>query len=503
MLLSELPLLSITIWLPIISGILLLIIGEINYKITKLLALSVAIIVFLISTSFYLNFDSETANMQFQEYISWIAVINSNYHIGIDGFSMPLVLLTTFMHLLVIINILSKQQRINLYMSMFLIMEGLIIGVFTALDSLLFYVFFEAMLIPMFIIIGIWGGPKKVYATFKFFIYTFSGSLFMLVALLYMYDKANSFEISELHKLTLNISEQTFIFFALLLGFAVKVPTWPFHTWLPDAHVEAPTEGSIILAAITLKIGGYGFLRFILPIVPDASANLSWLIIAISLIAIVYIGLIALVQKDMKKLIAYSSVAHMGFVTLGIFIIFPTYDHMVTAVTSIEGSLIQMISHGFVSGALFMCIGILYDRMHSRKIDDYGGIVNSMPIFATFFVIFSMANIGLPGTSGFVGEFMIIISSFNTSFWVAFIASLTLILSAAYTLFLVKRLVFGNPKNRYIAELKDTDFREMFILLIITLFILAIGICPNIILSKTHTTVNEFLKSSILTKNYF
>jgi NADH-quinone oxidoreductase subunit M len=382
-------------------------------------------------------------------------------------------------------------------MAAFLIMEGLMIGVFAALDALLFYVFFEAMLIPMFLIIGIWGGPRRVYATLKFFLYTFLGSVFMLIALIYMYNQANSFEILDFHKLPLTLTEQVFIFFAFLLGFSVKVPMWPVHTWLPDAHVEAPTGGSVILAAITLKIGGYGFLRFALPITPDAAGMLDWLIITLSLIAVVYIGLVALIQQDMKKLIAYSSIAHMGFVTLGFFIVFGLYRNagsLSGAAMGIEGGMVQMVSHGFISGALFLCVGVLYDRMHSRQIKDYGGVVNTMPVFAAFMVLFGMANAGLPGTSGFVGEFMVILSSFKAGFWIAFLACFTLILGAAYTLWLVKRVIFGDIGNSHVAELRDVSNREIIMLSLLAAAVLLLGVWPDPLTSVMHTTVDNLLQ---------
>ena len=446
--LSELPLLSLVIWFPILGGVAVLFVGDENPGRVKALALTVAILSLLISIPLYSSFDPATAAMQFQEFMPWIPALNANYHLGVDGFSMPLILLTAFMTLLVVIAGWEVvQYRIAQYMAAFLIMEGLMIGVFAALDAILFYVFFESMLIPMFLIIGIWGGPRRVYATLKFFLYTFLGSVFMLIALIYMYNQAGSFEILDFHKLPLSLTEQVLIFFAFMLGFAVKVPMWPVHTWLPDAHVEAPTGGSVILAAITLKIGGYGFLRFALPITPDAASMLDWLVITMSLVAVVYIGLVALIQQDMKKLIAYSSIAHMGFVTLGFFIVFSIYRHtgsLSGAAMGVEGGMVQMVSHGFISGALFLCVGVLYDRMHSRQIKDYGGVVNTMPVFAAFMVLFGMANAGLPGTSGFIGEFLVILSSFKASFWIAFLAATTVILGAAYTLWLIKRFVLHN-----------------------------------------------------------
>jgi NADH-quinone oxidoreductase subunit M len=502
--LSELPLLSLVIWFPILGGVAVLFVGDDNPGRAKALALTVAILSFLISIPLYTLFDASTAAMQFQEIIPWIPALSVNYHLGVDGFSMPLILLTAFMTVLVVIAGWEViQYRLAQYMAAFLIMEGLMIGVFAALDALLFYVFFEAMLIPMFLIIGIWGGPRRVYATLKFFLYTFLGSVFMLIALIYMYSQANSFEILDFHKLPLSLTEQVLIFFAFLLGFSVKVPMWPVHTWLPDAHVEAPTGGSVILAAITLKIGGYGFLRFALPITPDASAMLDWLIITLSLVAVVYIGLVALIQQDMKKLIAYSSIAHMGFVTLGFFIAFSIHRHtgsLSGAVMGIEGGMVQMVSHGFISGALFLCVGVLYDRVHSRQIKDYGGVANTMPVFAAFMVLFAMANAGLPGTSGFVGEFLVILSSFKASFWIAFLAATTLILGAAYTLWLVKRVIFGEIGNQHVAELEDIGTREIVMLSLLAAVVLLLGLWPDPLTSVMHATVDNLLQHMTATK---
>ncbi len=502
--LSELPLLSLVIWFPILGGVAVLFVGDDNPGRAKALALTVAILSFLISIPLYTLFDPSTAAMQFQEFVPWIPALTVNYHLGVDGFSMPLILLTAFMNVLVVIAAWEVvQYRIAQYMAAFLIMEGLMIGVFAALDALLFYVFFEAMLIPMFLVIGIWGGPRRVYATLKFFLYTFLGSVFMLIALIYMYNQANSFEILDFHKLPLSLAEQVLIFFAFLLGFSVKVPMWPVHTWLPDAHVEAPTGGSVILAAITLKIGGYGFLRFALPITPDASSMLDWLIITLSLVAVVYIGLVALIQQDMKKLIAYSSIAHMGFVTLGFFIAFSIYRHtgsLSGAAMGIEGGMVQMVSHGFISGALFLCVGVLYDRVHSRQIKDYGGVANTMPVFAAFMVLFAMANAGLPGTSGFVGEFLVILSSFKASFWVAFLAATTLILGAAYTLWLVKRVIFGEIGNSHVAALEDVGAREIVMLSLLAAAVLLLGLWPDPLTSVMHATVDNLLQHVIVTK---
>ncbi|HXH02983.1 MAG TPA: NADH-quinone oxidoreductase subunit M [Candidatus Competibacteraceae bacterium] len=502
--LSALPLLSLVIWVPILGGAAVLFVGDDNPVKARRLALVVAIATFILSLPLFSEFDTTTAKMQFQEFAPWIPLFHVNYHLGVDGFSVPLILLTTFTTVLVVIAGWEViQYRVAQYMAAFLIMEGLMIGVFAALDAILFYVFFEAMLIPMFLVIGIWGGPRRVYATIKFFLYTFFGSVFMLVALLYMYFQSGSFSILEFHKLPLGLTEQILIFLAFMGAFAVKVPMWPVHTWLPDAHTEAPTGGSVILAAITLKIGGYGFVRFSLPITPDASAALDWLIIAMSLIAVVYIGLVALVQQDMKKLIAYSSIAHMGFVTLGFFIIFDIVRQTGSAngaVMGIEGGMVQMISHGFISGALFLCVGVLYDRMHSRMIKDYGGVVNTMPVFAAFMVLFAMANSGLPGTSGFVGEFMVILASFKAGFWIAFLAALTLILGAAYTLWLVKRVVFGAVGNQHVAELSDLNRREFVVLGALALVVLLLGVWPDPLVSVMHASVDNLVQHLTVSK---
>jgi len=411
---------------------------------------------------------------------------------------MPLIILTTFITVIVVLAGWDViQYKPAQYMAAFLIMEGLMNGVFAALDGMLFYVFWEALLIPMFIVIGVWGGPRRVYATIKFFLYTFLGSVFMLVSLIYMYFQADSFAILDFHTLRLGMTAQIFIFLAFLLAFAVKVPMWPFHTWLPDAHVEAPTGGSVILAAIMLKLGAYGFLRFSLPMTPDASQELDWLMISLSLIAIVYIGFVALVQKDMKKLIAYSSISHMGFVTLGFFIAFTIFENTGSwkgAAMGMEGAIVQMISHGFISGAMFLCIGVLYDRMHSREISDYGGVTNTMPTFAAFAVLFAMANAGLPGTSGFVGEFMVILSAFKANFWFAFLAALTLIVGAAYTLWMVKRVFFGEVANDNVAKLKDINSREFIILTVLAIAVLFFGIYPAPLLEVMSASVQHLLE---------
>ena len=430
----ELPLLSLLIWAPILGGILVVLAhDERNPTNARMLALGTSVVTFALSIPLWFGFDASTADMQFVERAVWIGAFKIHYHLGVDGISMPLIILTTITTVLVVLAgwvVIEKRQA--QYLAALLIQEGLMIGAFAALDAMLFYVFWEALLIPMFIIIGVWGGPRRIYATMKFFIYTFFGSVFMLVALLYLYGEADSFAILDMHTVKLGITAQILIFFAFLIAFAVKVPMWPVHTWLPDAHVEAPTGGSVILAAIMLKLGGYGLIRFSMPIAPDASNELDWLMIVLSLIAIVYIGFVALVQPDMKKLIAYSSISHMGFATLGLFIAFRLvhggdYD---MAMLGVEGALVQMISHGFISGAMFLCVGVMYDRLHSREIASYGGVVNTMPVFAAFMMLFALANSGLPGTSGFVGEFMVILSSFKAGFWIAFLAATTLIVGA-------------------------------------------------------------------------
>ena len=488
--------LSLLIWLPIIAAVMIMFAGRGNGEQMKWFALVVSLVELIASLILLLR-ALPHGKFQFIEQHVWIERFNINYALGVDGISIALIVLTTFMTLLIFITSWRNiKNQVSNYLAAFLLLEGLMIGVFCALDAILFYVFFEAMLIPMFLIIGIWGGPRRVYATIKFFLYTFLGSVFMLVALLYLYVQADTFEIAAMYTAPLALDEQIFIFLAFLVAFAVKVPMWPVHTWLPDAHVEAPTGGSVILAAIMLKIGGYGFLRFNLPITPDASRSLDWLLIALSLIAIVYIGFVALAQKDMKKLIAYSSIAHMGFVTMGFFVIYQitpgNYDFQALA---IQGGMIQMISHGFISGALFLCVGVLYDRLHSRNIEDYRGVVNSMPKFAALMVLFAMANSGLPGTSGFVGEFMVIIASFDASVWYAVFAAITLIVGAAYSLWLVKRVIFGETLNNKIATLSDLDSREIFALASLALMVLWLGIWP--------APLVEFIQPSIEHVMYF
>ncbi len=508
---QSLPILSLTIWLPIIGGIAVLGGGDQAPEVSKRTALVFAVATFLISIGLWTGFDSSTAAMQFVEHASWIESFNVYYYLGIDGISMPLIILTTFMTIFVIIAGWEViQYKPSQYMAAFLIMEGVMVGVFSALDAILYYVFWEAMLIPMFIIIGVWGGPNRVYATIKFFLFTFFGSVFMLVGLIYMYFQSGTFELvasqpglPSFHGLRLGMTEQVLIFIAFLLAFAVKVPMWPVHTWLPDAHVEAPTGGSVILAAIMLKIGGYGFLRFSLPITPDASASLDWLIIAMSLIAVVYIGFVALVQQDMKKLIAYSSIAHMGFVTLGFFIVFTILGKDTatsSGVLGMSGGMVQMVSHGFISGALFLCVGVLYDRVHSREISSYGGVVNTMPIFGALMVFFAMANAGLPGTSGFVGEFMVILASFQADFWYAFLAATTLILGAAYTLWMVKRVVFGPVANDNVAELKDANGRELFVLGSLAAAVLLLGLWPAPLVEVMDVTLQNLVQQIAVSK---
>ena len=482
-----LPVISVTIWLPIIFGVLVLATGnDKNAPLARMLALAGGVLGFLVTLPLYTGFDITTSDMQFEEMHSWINRFNIHYHLGVDGISMLFILLNSLFTLIVVLagwKVIEK--RVAQYMAAFLIMSGIVNGVFAALDSVLFYVFWEAMLIPMFIIIGVWGGPNRVYAAMKFFLYTLLGSLLMLVALIYLYNlSGGSFEILDFHDVAIPMQAQILIFIAFFFAFAVKVPMFPVHTWLPDAHVEAPTGGSVVLAAIMLKVGAYGFLRFSLPITPDASHKLAGVMIALSLIAIVYIGLVALKQSDMKKLVAYSSISHMGFVTLGIFI-FNTYG--------VEGALLQMLSHGFVAGALFLCIGVLYDRVHSREISAYGGVANRMPVFAAFFMLFAMANSGLPGTSAFVGEFMVIMGAVKVNFWYAFAAASTLVFGAAYTLWMYKRVIFGAVANHHVAELADITPREKLIFAVLAIFVLGMGVYPLPFGEILHVSVNDLL----------
>jgi NADH-quinone oxidoreductase subunit M len=479
-------LLSLAIWVPILGALPILALGSGRRDAVRWLALLVAIAGFLVTLPLYAGFNVQESGMQFVERLPWIPRFNIEYILGVDGISVLFVLLNSFITILVVLagwDVIEEKQA--QYLGAFLIMSGLMNGIFSALDGILFYVFFEASLIPMYLIIGVWGGPNRVYAAFKFFLYTLLGSLLMLVALMWLFFEAGgSFSILEWHNLRIGMAPQILIFIAFLLSFAVKVPMWPVHTWLPDAHVEAPTGGSVVLAAIALKLGAYGFLRFSLPIVPDASQAMAPFIITLSLIAVVYIGFVALAQADMKKLVAYSSISHMGFVTLGFFM-FNTLG--------IEGALVQMISHGFVSAAMFLCIGVLYDRMHSRQIADYGGVVNTMPKFAAFFLLFSMANAGLPATSGFVGEFMVILGAVKFNFWVGLTAATTLILGAAYTLWMYKRVVFGEVANSHVAELTDINGREYLILGILAIAVLAMGLYPFPVVDVMHASVENLL----------
>jgi NADH-quinone oxidoreductase subunit M len=476
------PLLSLLVWFPIAGGVALMAIGGRSPSLVRWLALLVAALTFLMSLPLWSGFDPQ-GGMQFVERVSWIPAFGIDYALGVDGIAMPMILLTTFSTLIVVVaSWESIKDRQWAYLACFLIMQGVMVGVFAAMDAILFYVFWEAMLVPMFLIIGVWGGENRIYATIKFFLYTFLGSVLMLVALVYLRFQAGSFAIADMYGLGLPLSAQVLVFIAFLLAFAVKVPMWPVHTWLPDAHVEAPTGGSVILAAIMLKIGAYGFLRFSLPITPNASLELSGLLIALSLIAIVYIGLVAMIQKDMKKLIAYSSIAHMGFVTLGFFVIFPIIaNHGLSeggALMAMEGGMVQMVAHGFVSSAMFLCVGVLYDRMHTREIESYGGVINTMPMFAAFFVLFAMANTGLPGTASFVGEFLVILASFKGNFWYSFLAATALITSAAYTLWMIQRVVFGPVTNDNVAALTDINTREFLVLFALAIAVLWLGLYP-------------------------
>lgn len=495
---DNLPLLSLLIWVPILGGIAVLLVARLGDNAVRWASLAVAIVTFLLSIPLYTSFDFTTAQMQFVEFAPWIEALSVNYHLGVDGIAVPLILLTTFMTVLVIVAGWDViKDRAGQYFAAFLIMAGLMNGVFSALDGMLFYVFWEAMLIPMFLIIGIWGGPNRVYATIKFFLYTFLGSVLMLVAFIYMYQlMGGSFSILGMHALPLSLNEQILIFLAFFAAFAVKIPMWPVHTWLPDAHVEAPTGGSVILAAVMLKLGGYGFLRFSLPITPDAANVLDSMVVALSLIAVVYIGFVALVQQDMKKLIAYSSIAHMGFVTLGLFLpfmILANTGSLQGAALGMQGGMVQMISHGFISGALFLCVGVMYDRVHSREIGAYGGVANTMPKFAAFMVLFAMANAGLPGTSGFVGEFMVILASFKADFWIAFLAAMTLILGAAYTLWLVKRVLFGEVANENVANLQDINGREFLFLAVLAFAVLLFGLWPAPLVEVMDVTIENLI----------
>ncbi len=491
---STFPWLTLSIFVPIVAGLLVLLLGRDDRPgFTRALALAGSVAGFLVTLPLYAGFDAGTAAMQFEEKAPWIESLAINYHLGIDGISLWFVLLTAFITIIVVLagwEVITK--RVAQYMAAFLILSGLMVGVFAALDGLLFYIFFEATLIPMYLIIGVWGGPNRVYAAFKFFLYTLLGSLLTLVAFIYLWNASGgSFDIQTWQKLPLAFEPQVLIFLALFAAFAVKVPMWPVHTWLPDAHVEAPTGGSVVLAAIMLKLGAYGFLRFSLPIAPDASHSLAGLVIALSLIAVIYIGLVAIIQEDMKKLVAYSSVAHMGFVTLGFFL-FNT--------AGVEGAIVQMVSHGFVSGAMFLCIGVLYDRMHTRRIADYGGVVNVMPRFVTFFVLFSLANSGLPATSGFVGEFTVIMGAVEYNFWIGLLAATALILGASYSLWMLKRVAFGDIRNEQVRAMPDLSSREFFILAVMALLVLYMGIHPKPFTDVMHVSVEALLQHVSISK---
>ncbi len=490
---SSFPILSAAIWVPIVFGVALLMLGnDRNPGLVRGMALAGAIAGLLVTVPLFTEFERASAAMQFVERTNWIDALSAHYHLGVDGLSVWFVLLTAIITVFVVVAGWEViEDKVAQYMAAFLILSGLMVGVFSALDGLLFYVFFEATLIPMYIIIGVWGGPNRVYAAFKFFLYTLLGSLLTLVAIIYLYMKSGSFAILDWHALPLSLSEQVLIFLAFMAAFAVKVPMWPVHTWLPDAHVEAPTGGSVVLAAVMLKLGAYGFVRFSLPIAPDASHELAGLVIALSLVAVVYVGLVALVQADMKKLVAYSSVAHMGFVTLGFFM----FNQM-----GMQGAIVQMLSHGFVSGAMFLCIGVLYDRLHSRQIADYGGVVNTMPKFAALFMLFAMANSGLPGTSGFVGEFFVILGAVQFNFWVALAAASTLIWGAAYSLWMYKRVIFGAVANERVAGMRDVGRREFWMLVAMALLVLGMGIYPKPITDMTEASAKALLEHVAVSK---
>lgn len=491
-------LLNLAIWVPIVAGLIVLATGgDQRAGMARWLALAGALAGFIVTIPLYTQFDALNAAMQFELLAPWIASYNINYHIGVDGLSVLFVILNSFTTLLVVIAGWEViKERVAQYMAAFLIMSGLINGAFAALDAILFYVFFEAMLIPMYLIIGVWGGPRRVYASIKFFLYTLMGSLLTLVAFIYLYSQAGSFEILDYYRLPLGMTAQVFLLIAFFFAFAVKVPMWPVHTWLPDAHVEAPTGGSMVLAAITLKLGAYGFLRFALPIAPDASREYAWVFVALSLVAVVYIGMVALVQSDMKKLVAYSSISHMGFVTLGFFM----FANGMLNQYAVVGAIALMVSHGFVSAAMFFCIGVMYDRVHSRKIADYGGVANKMPIFASFFMLFAMANAGLPGTAGFVGEFFVVLGAVQVNFWVAFAAATTLIFGAAYTLWMYKRVIFGEVANEHVAELQDVNKREFLVLAILAIAVLGMGLYPKPFTDVTLQSVNHLIELAAQTK---
>jgi len=497
------PILSLIVWLPIVTGVAILFLSDARAAMGKAVALAAAVAALALAITAVVGFDTTTAAMQLQEKTVWIEAFSINYHLGVDGLSLPLIVLTAFTTVIVVIAGWTVRDRVSQYMGAFLILSGLMSGMFAALDAMLFYVFFEAMLVPMFLIIGIWGGPNRIFATIKFFLFTFFGSVFMLVGLIWLYLQSGSFAVADLHQLPLSLNAQIWIFLAFLIAFAVKVPMWPVHTWLPDAHVEAPTGGSVVLAAVMLKIGGYGLVRFSLPIAPDGAAALDWLVIGLSLVAIVYIGFVALAQRDMKKLIAYSSISHMGFATLGLFLTFAIVQNTGQtdgAVLGISGAMVQMISHGFISGAMFLAVGVLYDRVHSREISAYGGVANTMPWFAMFAVFFFMANSGLPGTSGFVGEFMVILAAFKADFWFAFFAAMTLILGASYSLWLVKRVFYGEVANDNVASLSDLDGREWTVMVVLALLVLGLGLWPYPLIEMMEPSVANLVDHITNTK---
>jgi NADH-quinone oxidoreductase subunit M len=503
--LTNLPLLSLQIWLPTIAAVVVLLLGKFGFeRWGRVTAIATVFVCLLLCIPLYADFDTTTYAYQFRETFSWIPQFGIQYDIGIDGIAMPLVILTVFTSLIVILAAWKAiQHKPTQYLATFLILQAVTVGVFVAIDAMLFYVFWEAMLIPMYLAIGIWGSQNRSYAAIKFFLYTFLGSALMLIVMLFLGMRADSFSIPNFYTLTLTMTEQVLIFIAFLLAFAVKVPMWPVHTWLPDAHTEAPAGGSVILAALMLKVGGYGFFRFSMPITPDASHALDWMMIALSLVAIVYIGLIALAQTDMKRLIAYSSVAHMGFVTLGCFMIYlivTTSGNHGDATMSLEGAMVQMISHGFGSGALFLAFGMLYERMHTREIKNFGGIASTMPVFAALFLVFAMSNVGLPGTSGFVGEFMVILSAFKANFWIAFGAALTLIIGASYTLWMYKRVFYGEVVNDEVAKLKDVSWLESSVLMMLVLAIFLIGFYPESLLRVMHASIDHLVQLSLQSK---
>lgn len=499
---TDLPILSILIWLPILGSVPLFLLREKKYEnTTRFIALTIAIISLILCGFLTYHFDNHISTMQFRERLNWIPLFHINYDIGVDGISLPLIILSCFTTFLIVMASWTMvSHRVAEYLATFLVMQGMVVGVFASIDAILFYFFWEGMLIPMYLSIGIWGGANRSYAAIKFFIYTFLGSALLLVVFLYLGLHSHSFNILHFYDMQMSLPVQIFVFLGFVLAFAIKVPMWPFHTWLPDAHTEAPTGGSVVLAALMLKLGAYGFLRFSLPITPEASHTLAWFMIVLSLIAIIYIGFIAIVQTDMKKLIAYSSISHMGYVTLGCFmslLIIERTNNLKDAYMSLEGAMTQMISHAFGSGALFLAFGMLYEHLHSRKISDFGGITKTMPVLAGFFMLFAMSNIGLPGTSGFVGEFMILLSTFKTSFWVTFIAGSILVIGAAYTLWMVKRVFFGPITHEGVARLKDVTGIDKWVLIFLAIPVLWIGLYPNPMLNMFHASVGNLLQLAV------